>query len=194
MICLQDIIFKFENIKRKCRKRQEKPMLCQQSCINRLYLKMHCFLLMCTSHYAKCMLWFHFFACGISLPASFVHRFHLADTNENFTMAGDFLAKLARFSNDFSSEVGRNKTSILIRKLDFDFAWTYIVFKLFKISLKYEENNVKYFIVLYMCHSEICLDVYEIIKKKRDIYFIWYPISVAIQNFKDCNNLKCTLD
>ena len=45
------------------------------------------------------------FACGISLLTWLMHRTHLADAKENFTMAVVFLANVARFSNDFSSEI-----------------------------------------------------------------------------------------
>ena len=49
------------------------------------------------------------FACKISLQASCVYRLHLAETNKNFTLARVFVAYLAGFSNDFSSELERDQ-------------------------------------------------------------------------------------
>ena len=47
-----------------------------------------------------------FAACRISLLLSSVHRIQMAETNENWTRAALRLAFEARFSNDFSSDVG----------------------------------------------------------------------------------------
>ena len=38
--------------------------------------------------------------------ATFVHRFNVAETNENDTMAVLFVADWAGFSNDFSIKIG----------------------------------------------------------------------------------------
>ena len=56
------------------------------------------------------------FACRISLLLSSVHRIQMAETNENWTRAALRLAFEARFSNDFSSDVGVEVIYILDHK------------------------------------------------------------------------------
>ena len=77
------------------------------------------------------------FAFSILLQAPFVHRIHLAETNENFTMAVVFAAAWARFSNDFSAEIGSDEKFVLIRKLETNFLYLpYFEYLAFEIQIR----------------------------------------------------------
>ena len=69
-------------------------------------------------HYPQCMYWFDFLHVQFSLLHCFVHWSCLAETCKTFSMAVVIVASLAKFTNDFSVDLGVDRSILKVRRTE----------------------------------------------------------------------------
>ena len=69
-------------------------------------------------HYPRCMYWFDFLHVQFSLLHCFVHWSCLAETCKTFSMAVVIVASLAKFTNDFSVDLGVDRPIMKVHRTE----------------------------------------------------------------------------